>query len=174
DEQKGHLSSLKPGRVIIMHPGLEKAIQMQVPQTEINDTKRVPPDDEMIRKKSFDYYWDNRKTGTIPALSYFKKQPSMKEMELLLELADENNDLYAGYKKIIMNKEKVSGYDKTLKKAIDEVGKEVVAQLIVSYCQKEGGESVFKELVTSIEYILSVENDYDVDRIDQKDVLRNH
>ncbi|MCD7856056.1 MAG: ATP-binding protein [Clostridiales bacterium] len=56
DEQKEHLSYLETGTAIMMHPGLSKAIQIKVQQTEQNDTSRQPASDEKIRENTLRFY----------------------------------------------------------------------------------------------------------------------
>ena len=78
DEQKEHLSYLTAGRAIMTHPGLSKAIQVQIEETKENDTKRAPLDDEILRDKIIDYYCGIYAKGVLPGLELLGEKPSTK------------------------------------------------------------------------------------------------
>lgn len=77
EEQKEHLSYLVPGRVVMMHPGLDKAIQVQISKDENNNTERIPPKDIDLRDQILNYYATNYKSGIIPGLENLNEKPSV-------------------------------------------------------------------------------------------------
>lgn len=76
EEQKEHLSYLVPGRVVMMHPGLDKAIQVQISKDENNNTERIPPKDKDLREQILNFYASNYKSGIIPGLENLNEKPS--------------------------------------------------------------------------------------------------
>lgn len=76
EEQKEHLSYLVPGRVVMMHPGLDKAIQVQISKDENNNTERLPPKDNDLREQILNFYASNYKSGIIPGLENLNEKPS--------------------------------------------------------------------------------------------------
>lgn len=74
-EQKEHLSYLVPGRVVMMHPGLDKAIQVQISKDENNNTERIPPKDIDLREEILKYYASNYKSGIILGLENLNEEP---------------------------------------------------------------------------------------------------
>ena len=58
----------------MIHPGLSKAIQVKVELTKENDTKRVPPRDEELRKRCLEYYEAFYKR-MLPGLSEMNEKP---------------------------------------------------------------------------------------------------
>lgn len=76
EEQKEHLSYLVPGRVVMMQPGLDKAIQVQISKDENNNTERIPPKDKDLREQILNFYASNYKSGIIPGLENLNEKPS--------------------------------------------------------------------------------------------------
>ena len=85
DEQKEHLSYLADGRAVLMHPGLSRPVQVQILQTEANDTNRIPPEDEQLRERIIEYYRSIYKRGVLPGLQGLSGQPDKKLVSLYLE-----------------------------------------------------------------------------------------
>lgn len=85
DEQKEYLSYLPSGRAVMMHPGLSKAIQMQVLRTEENDTGRIPLDDEQLRSRIIDFYISIYKRGVLPGLEQLPEEPNRELVEWYLD-----------------------------------------------------------------------------------------
>lgn len=76
EEQKEHLSYLVPGRIVMMHPGLDKAIQVQISKDENNNTERIPPKDKDLREQILNFYASNYKSGIISGLENLNEKPS--------------------------------------------------------------------------------------------------
>ena len=74
-EQKEHLSYLVPGRVVMMHPGIDKAIQVQIKKDDDNNTERIPPKDIDLHDQILKYYAENYKSGIIPGLENLNEVP---------------------------------------------------------------------------------------------------
>ncbi len=84
-EQKDFLSYLQAGRAIIVHPGLQKAVQVQVKRNSENDTERIPPKDSELRSTILQFYCEHYKKGTIPFTSGLEIAPSVETMDLILK-----------------------------------------------------------------------------------------
>lgn len=80
-EQKEHLSYLVPGRAVMVHPGLEKPVQVQISRGNENDTGRVPPKDGELRQSVLKFYASKYKTGIIPGLENLEKEPDINFIE---------------------------------------------------------------------------------------------
>lgn len=85
DEQKEYLSYLTCGRAVLMHPGLSKAIQVQILQTDANDTNRVPPEDELLRERIIEYYCSIYQKGILPGLEKISGRPDKLTVSFYLE-----------------------------------------------------------------------------------------
>lgn len=84
-EQKDFLSYLQAGRAIIVHPGLQKAVQVQVKRDSENDTERIPPKDSELRSTILRFYCEHYKKGTVPYTSGLENAPSIETMDLILK-----------------------------------------------------------------------------------------
>ncbi|EID83900.1 hypothetical protein MSI_27330 [Treponema sp. JC4] len=60
----------------MMHPGLDKAIQVQISKDENNNTERIPPKDKDLREQILNFYASNYKSGIIPGLENLNEKPS--------------------------------------------------------------------------------------------------
>lgn len=108
DEQKEHLSYLASGRAVLMHPGLPKSIQVQILQTEANDTNRIPPEDELLRERIIEYYCLIYKRGVLPGLEGFFSQPDKEIVRLYLEKMHAKSVFVKGYHTCV-HEHKISG-----------------------------------------------------------------
>ena len=104
NEQKEHLSYLEAGRAVMIHPGLSKAIQVKVELTKENDTKRVPPRDEELRKRCLEYYEAFYKR-MLPGLSEMNEKPTIKQIEVCMNYLNPNNSFVKGFKRIVKKHE---------------------------------------------------------------------
>ena len=103
DEQKEHLSYLTSGRAIMMHPGLSKAIQVQILKTEENDTERPPLEDEVLRDRIIKYYAEVYKRGILPGLEGLNEKPSEELVKAYLDYLQPDSVIMKEYKYYVHN-----------------------------------------------------------------------
>lgn len=137
DEQKEYLSYLSSGRAVMMHLGLSKAVQVQILQTESNDTKRVPPEDEELREKLMDYYCSVYRKGILPGLEKMEKQPDRKIVKLYLEKIHSKSSFVSEYCKCIHKCSISKEFVKELREIRAESGYEDVAKILCCLKHKQ-------------------------------------
>jgi DNA helicase HerA-like ATPase len=122
DEQKEHLSYLTSGRAIMMHPGLSKAIQIQILQTESNDTNRIPPEDEELRDKIINYYCSIYQKGVLPGLEKLEKKPEKEFVKIYLEKMHSRSGFIREYYKCVHDKDYSGNIPKEFIRDVCEIG----------------------------------------------------
>ena len=154
DEQKEHLSYLSSGRAIMMHPGLSKAIQVQILRTESNDTKRIPPEDEKLREKIIDYYCSVYQKGILPGLEKLSAKPDKKLVKVYLEKLHSKSELVNEYYKCI-HKGKISkGFVKDIIEIRDEFGLDSMAKILCCLRHNTKSLEANPEIESYVEEIL--------------------
>lgn len=137
DEQKEHLSYLTSGRAIMMHPGLSKAVQVQILQTKENDTKRPPLEDEALRDKIVKYYCTVFSKGILPGLERLSEQPDEEFVKLYLDRLHPNSRLVRDYYTCIHNKK----ITKSLVTEINDLQKmydfDKAVRIICCFCHRQ-------------------------------------
>ena len=139
DEQKEHLSYLTSGRAVMMHPGLSKAIQVQILKTEENDTERPPLEDEVLRERIIKYYADVYKRGILPGLEGLKEKPSEDLVKVYLDYLQPDSVIMKEYKYYVYNSGKKLSENFVLE--LREVQKicdlDVIVSIICRNCHKQ-------------------------------------
>lgn len=139
DDQRNFLSNLKIGRAIMFTGEWNKAIQVEVDELE---TKDDPIDPKVLRKAALELYAQSYKRGIIDCSELFSKEPSVEEMEKLLENVNMNA---CRKERDIMLSEGASvnsGRIKRLIEAIDLLGEGFLIYLLQDLYQKEPSEIV--------------------------------
>lgn len=157
DEQKEYLSYLACGRAILMHPGLSKAVQVQILQTDANDTNRIPPEDKMLRERIIEYYCSIYRKGVLPGLERFSNQPEKLIVSFYLEKMHAKSALMKDYHACI-HMEKITRV--FVEEVIDAgrcLGYDNVSKIICCLCHLQTSmekypeiEEYVKELLTEI------------------------
>ncbi len=120
DTQKDFLSYLEPGRCVMIFPGLNKAIQVQIQRSDDNDTSRPPTTDEQLRKRILQFYADNYKDGVIPELVNCENQPAPDDVDFVWSYLA---DFKECYKACIKNEGGVRTF------AVDDILRDIVRDL---------------------------------------------
>ena len=103
DEQKEFLSYLDAGRAVMVQPGLNKAVQIQIQQSRENDTERVPPEDSILRKRILRFYRDTYQQGILPGLEKLTEKPDEQMIELYFECFSPRSEFIRTYRSMISN-----------------------------------------------------------------------
>lgn len=139
DEQKEHLSYLTSGRAVMMHPGLSKAIQVQILKTEENDTERPPLEDEVLRERIIKYYADVYKRGILPGLEGLKEKPSEDLVRVYLDYLQPDSVIMKEYKYYVYNSgKKLSKNFVSELRAVQKIcNLDVIVSIICRNCHKQ-------------------------------------
>lgn len=137
DEQKEHLSYLTSGRAIMMHPGLSKAIQVQILRTEENDTSRPPLEDDVLRKKILEYYCEIYKKGILPGLEKLPQRPSVEMVELFLNHLQNNSVFVKEYYNCIHKKIVSIALVSEIRKLKETCKFDDIIQILCSMCHNK-------------------------------------
>lgn len=124
DEQKEHLSYLSSGRAIMIHPGLSKAIQLKILQTEDNNTQRLPPREEDLRNNILEYYASVYKSGILTGFENFLQIPSRKDVEIYFRYLNPKGKFRKVYNASIRYKSR-EDHIADLKKLLEEMEKQI-------------------------------------------------
>lgn len=154
EEQKEHLSYLGTGCAIMMNPGLSKAIQIRILQTEDNNTERVPSKDVELRKRILEYYCSTYKQGVIPGLELLEKKPNEELLELYLQAFQPGSRFLGLYIKCafkhIVEEEFVAG----LKEIEKKFSMEDIASIVRDICYSENRRQQIPDLGNKISDLL--------------------
>lgn len=129
DEQKEHLSYLEAGSAIMMHPGLSKAIQVKIEQTEMNDTGRVPPEDDALRSGCMEYYSSAYKR-MFPGMSQLEKKPSKEQIEVYMNYFAHNSSFVKSYIRFVFYNEYSNEVADKLEQIVQSIKVEGTVQII--------------------------------------------
>ena len=140
DEQKGFLSNLEPGRVILSSSGTTKPLQVQIKEF-VSTTEETDVDPDNIRKIALQYYADNYKSGLIKGLELLESPPSGEVIQDILQ----GNPLLAWVETLKKRKS-----NKALHNYIQSYGVEFMHQYILASCYKPLAES--KENIKEIDF----------------------
>jgi len=103
DEQKEFLSSLDTGRAIMSNQNLGKAIQIQIKKLDdlsTNDLEII--ETSKLKELVLTYYQKKYKKGIIEGLEFWKKKPSLLDVEMFLQFSN-TNELIDGWCNICNN-----------------------------------------------------------------------
>jgi hypothetical protein len=154
DEQKEHLSYLTSGRAIMMNPGLSKAIQIQILQTEENNTERPPLEDEFLRDKIIEYYCSVYKKGILPGLETLDEIPTKSLVRLYLNKLQPKSKIIQEYFNCIHTK-KVTGFlVGEIKNLRQECNLRTIARIVCCSCCKHDQLIAHPEIYEYCEGIL--------------------
>ncbi|MBR6643983.1 MAG: ATP-binding protein [Lachnospiraceae bacterium] len=120
DEQKEYLSYLQKGRVVLLSPQLNKAIQVKVLKTEENDTERKIIPDKELRESIFKYYAETYKNGVLCGLEHLEEPPTGEELELYFQYFQENSEFRKLYLQTVTFRGGEEKLRKYLRFVIDE------------------------------------------------------
>lgn len=145
DEQKGFLSNLEPGRVILSTTGINKPLQVQIKElisTTIEED--VSPDE--IREIALSYYGKNYKRGLIQGLEFWSEIPNNQTVNQFL-----TDSLTESWYKSVNNRVANSGLIQCLKVN----NKEFVHNFIVTACYRDLAEDDIVYLKARLKQYLS-------------------
>ena len=154
DEQKEHLSYLTSGRAVMMHPGLSKAIQVQIARSDANDTERIPPEDNTLRNKIIDYYCNVYQRGILPGLEHLPEKPEREVVEVYLDEMQPDSSFIRDYKKCIHKKQIPEGFCQAVNKLGNRVSYSRIARIICYSCHKLEDVKEYPQIETYIQEFL--------------------
>lgn len=133
EEQKEYLSYLQKGRVVLLSPQLNKAIQVKVLRTKENDTERKVIPDKDLRESIFKYYAETYKNGVLCGLERLEEPPTSEELELYFQYLQENSE----FRKLYLQTVTFRGGEEILRKYLRFVTDEAsVVRLLVKMLYK--------------------------------------
>ncbi len=175
DEQKEYLSYLACGRAVLLHPGLSKSIQVQILQTEANNTDRVPPEDEQLRMQIMEYYCSIYKRGVLPGLERFSDRPDKMIVNLYLEKMHAKSVFMKDYRTCIHKRKITKAFEEEVTAIGRCSGYANVSKIICGLCHKQKAleehpeiEEYVKELLTEI---ANGKEDYNVTTYHKHEIL---
>lgn len=146
DEQKEHLSYLSSGRAIMMHPGLPKAIQVQILQTDANDTTRIPPEDSSLRENIIKYYCSIYRKGVLPGLENLSNEPNSEMIEIYLQNLHPRSGFIHDYYNCIHKAKISSKFIEEITELKKNFGVDNIAAIIISIKHKVGSMEKYSEM----------------------------
>lgn len=178
DEQKEHLSYLTGGRAVMMHPGLSKAIQIQILQTDSNDTKRMPPEDQELRKQIIDYYCSVYQKGILPGLEKLESAPNHAMILLYLDMLYPDSSFIKEYKNNVHKRNKMSqGFINDVREIDRSFGYENAAKVICNICHSEESLGKYPEIESYVvEFLRGIAEEgleYDIRKHSHNEYLDN-
>ncbi len=175
DEQKEYLSYLACGRAVLMHPGLSKSIQVQILQTEANNTDRIPPEDEQLRMQIMEYYCSIYKRGVLPGLERLSDRPDKMIVSLYLEKMHAKSAFMTEYHTCIHDRKITKEFEEEVAAIGGCLGYVNASKIICGLCHKRREleehpeiEEYVKELMTEI---ANGKEDYDVRTYHKYEIL---
>ena len=156
DEQKEYLSYLETGHAVMMNPGLSKAVQVKILQTEDNNTERIPPNDAELRKRILEYYALVYKKGILPGMEKWNKEPPLDVIDTFLRYFHHNSRFLEMYKCCVSNKE----YDiklmyRFLKEIEKRIGLDILSEIVLNQCYCKDAEEEYR-VVTGDDFVVLI------------------
>ena len=154
DEQKEHLSYLEAGSAIMMNPGLSKAIQFKIDRDDENDTERIPPDDECLRKRVLEYYCGSYAKGIMPGLESLEKQPDTGFVDMYLKYFQSSGMFVNLYKEFVSKHSAEREFVINLAEITREYKPKEIARVLLVACYSRENRNRYKNLVGYIQETL--------------------
>lgn len=141
DEQKEYLSYLETGHAVMMNPGLSKAVQVKILQTEDNNTERIPPADKKLRNRILEYYALHYKKGILPGMEKLESSPSLDVVDTFLRYFQHSSRFLEMYQSCVGNKE----YDiRLMYRLLEEINERIdlgfLSEIILNKCYCKDAE----------------------------------
>lgn len=175
DEQKEHLSYLADGRAVLMHPGLSRPVQVQILQTEANDTNRIPPEDEQLRERIIEYYRSIYKRGVLPGLQGLSGQPDKKLVSLYLEKLHAKSAFMKEYYTCVHEHKISRSFVADVVALGRSLGYETLSGMICYLCHSQKSMETYPGIETYVkEFLAEIANDkedYNVRTYSNYDIL---